>query len=68
MILYTSDVHCGIDQGFGYTSFDDAQIVLSGIKTDYQVLIDYITETLGGVIGEEYEDPAGQGRITFTEE
>ena len=32
------------------------------------MLIDYITETLGGVIGEEYEDLTGEGRIVIVEE
>ena len=32
---------------------------------DNQVLITYITESLGGVIGEEYAEPYGQGRITI---
>jgi hypothetical protein len=38
------------------------------VKLDNQVLIDYITETLGGVVGEEYADPYGQGRIVIVEE
>jgi hypothetical protein len=29
------------------------------------VLIDYAVETLGGVIGEAYADPCGEGRITI---
>ena len=33
------------------------------MKLDNQVLIDYITETLGGVVGEGYDNPYGQGRI-----
>ncbi len=33
------------------------------MKLDNQVLIDYITETLGGVNGEEYANPYGRGRI-----
>jgi hypothetical protein len=35
---------------------------------DNQVLIDYITGTLGGSVGEEYDNPYGQGRITIVKE
>ena len=35
---------------------------------DNQVLIDYITDTLGGEIGEGYSDPYGQERIIAVEE
>ena len=57
-----------LDHGDGYTMFDGAPLLQDSVKLDNQVLIDYITETLGGVIGEEYEDPYGQGRITIVEE
>ena len=33
------------------------------IKSDNQLLIDYILDTLGGNVGSEYSDPYGQGRI-----
>ena len=33
------------------------------MKLDNQVLIDYITQSLGGVVGEAYANPYGQGRI-----
>ena len=32
---------------------------------DNQVLITYITEGLGGVVGEAYAEPYGQGRIVI---
>ena len=35
---------------------------------DNQVLITYIRDYLGGVVGEEYSDIYGQGRIIFVEE
>ena len=47
--------------------FDDAKLLQDRIKLDNQVLIDYITDTLGGVVGDEYSDPYGQGRIKITE-
>ncbi len=47
----------------GYTMFKDAPILQNKVKIDNQLLIDYIRDTLGGQIGEEYADPYGQGRI-----
>ena len=57
-----------LDHGDGYTMFDGAPLLQDSVKLDNQVLIDYITENLGGVIGEEYEDLTGQGRIVIFEE
>lgn len=48
--------------GDGFSMFQDNEFVIDGGLTDYQVLIDYITEYLDGIVGEEYEQP--QGRIT----
>ena len=56
------------DQGDGYTMFDGCNILQDEVKLDNQVLKDYITGTLGGVIGEEYSDPYGQGRIIAVDE
>ena len=57
-----------LEHGDGYTMFDGARILQNSVKLDNQVLIDYITESLGGVIGPEYEEPTGQGRIVIVEE
>ena len=57
-----------LNNGDGFTAFDGAKLLQDRVKLDNQVLIDYITETLGGVIGEEYEDLTGQGRIVIVEE
>ena len=57
-----------LNNGDGYTMFDGAPLLQDRVKLDNQVLIDYITETLGGVIGEEYEELTGQGRIVIVEE
>ena len=54
--------------GDGYTAFDGAQILQNSVKLDNQVLIDYIVDTLGGSIGEQYEDLTGEGRIVIVEE
>ena len=56
------------NNGDGYTMFAGANILQDEVKLDNQVLKDYITGTLGGVIGEEYADPYGQGRIIAVEE
>ena len=54
-----------LDHGDGYTMFDGAALLQDRVKIDNQVLIDYITDTLGGTVGDEYADPFGQGRITI---
>ena len=49
----------------GYTMFYEAPMIREDIMLDNQMLIDYITESLGGVIGKEYEDQTGDGRIVI---
>ena len=56
-----------VENGDGFTMFDGAPVLQNCVKLDNQLLIDYITETLGGVIGAEYGEPGGQGRIVITE-
>ena len=53
------------EHGDGYTMFDDAKVIEDSTKLDNQVLIDYIKEDLKGVIGEEYTDLYGEGRIVI---
>ncbi|MBQ3404247.1 MAG: bifunctional metallophosphatase/5'-nucleotidase [Oscillospiraceae bacterium] len=53
------------EKGDGYAMFDGAPVLQDRVKQDSQVLIDYITDSLGGQIGEDYADPYGQGRISF---
>jgi len=57
-----------LNGGDGYSMFAGANVLLNSVKLDNQVLIDYITQTLDGLVGEEYADPHGQGRITVYEE
>ena len=57
-----------LENGDGYTMFDGAPLLQDCVKLDNQVLIDYIRDSLGGVIGEEYTELTGQGRIVFVEE
>ena len=52
-----------LNNGDGYTMYDGATVLQESVKLDNQVLIDYITETLGGSVGAGYEEPYGQGRI-----
>jgi len=53
--------------GDGYTMFQDNTFLLDSIMIDNQVLINYIVDGLGGVVGEDYADPHGQGRIVAVE-
>ena len=55
-----------LNQGDGFNMFDGCKILQQSVKLDYQVLI--VVDTLGGVVGEEYADPYGQGRIIAVEE
>ncbi|MBR4657005.1 MAG: 5'-nucleotidase C-terminal domain-containing protein [Oscillospiraceae bacterium] len=57
-----------LEHGDGYTMFDGCRVLQDSVKLDNQLLIDYITDTLGGVVGEEYADPYGQGRIVAVTE
>ena len=52
-----------LNNGDGYTMFDGANVLQESVKLDNQVLMDYIIDTLGGVVSEAYENPYGQGRI-----
>ncbi|MEG1676463.1 MAG: bifunctional UDP-sugar hydrolase/5'-nucleotidase [Clostridia bacterium] len=54
--------------GDGYTMFQDNPLLLDVIMLDNQVLINYITKSLGGVVGADYAEPYGQGRIVAVPE
>lgn len=51
--------------GDGMTMFTGCNVLMRDITTDVDALYTYINQDLGGVIGEEYADPSGQGRITI---
>ncbi len=51
--------------GDGMNMFTDCNVVLDDVMSDVEVLSTYINETLGGVVGDAYANPAGQGRITI---
>ncbi len=50
--------------GDGFVMFKDDSVLKDCVMLDNQVLIDYIVEHLGGVVGADYAEPTGQGRIT----
>ena len=54
-----------VSLGDGMAMFEGAKLIDSEGTLDIELLEGYITQYLGGVIGEEYAQP--QGRITFTE-
>ncbi len=54
--------------GDGLTAFDGAAIQIENAGLDSRILIDYIVDTLGGVIPDDYADPTGQGRIVILDE
>ncbi|MBQ3394177.1 MAG: bifunctional metallophosphatase/5'-nucleotidase [Oscillospiraceae bacterium] len=56
------------DNGDGFTMFEGCNILQDEVKLDNQVLIDYITKTLGGNVGTRYAEPYGEGRIVAVEE
>ena len=57
-----------LNQGDGYSMFGGCKLLQDRVKLDNQVLIDYIVDTLGGSVGEQYDNPYGEGRIVIVEE
>jgi 2',3'-cyclic-nucleotide 2'-phosphodiesterase (5'-nucleotidase family) len=51
--------------GSGVDHFMDNKLIADEVMIDNQVLIGYIRDELSGVVGQEYADPYGQGRITI---
>ncbi len=49
--------------GSGFNMFMDNTLIQDCTMLDNQLLIDYITDYLGGTIGSGYENPYGEGRI-----
>ena len=50
--------------GDGFTMFRESEVLEDAEETDSEVLLEYISSLENGMIGEEYADPYGQGRIT----
>lgn len=51
--------------GDGYIMFRDNTLLQDCTMLDNQLLIEYITQSLGGTVGEQYANPYGDGRITI---
>lgn len=54
--------------GDGTNMFMNCAVLQDEVMLDNQVLINYITDTLGGVVGEQYANPYGEGRIVAVPE
>lgn len=54
--------------GDGFSMFGGCNVLQDEVMLDNQVLINYITGVLDGVVGQEYADPYGAGRIVAVEE
>ena len=54
--------------GDGFTMFKGDKLLKDCVMIDNQVLINYMTGTLKGVVGSEYSNPRGQGRITIVDQ
>ncbi len=51
--------------GDGMTMFEGSNVIRDEVMTDVDLLSAYIRTNLGGNVGTDYADPAGQGRITI---
>lgn len=65
--LYTVASHgyMLLEGGDGMSMFKGATVLLENVMIDNQALIDYMTQDLGGRIGQEYASPQGQSRIVM---
>ena len=54
-----------LKKGDGNTAFVGANVINACVMPDSQALIQYIQEKLGGEIGDGYDNPYGEGRITI---
>ena len=56
-----------LGNGDGNTAFDKAEVLVNDAGLDNQILIGFISDKMGGSIGEDYADPYGNGRIVIKE-
>lgn len=54
--------------GDGMAMFKGSTLLQDSVMLDNQVLITYIVQGLNGVVGEQYQNPYGQGRIVAVAE
>ena len=52
-----------LNGGDGINMFRDNEVVVQPVILDNQILISYIQKNLNGVVGSQYSNPYGQGRI-----
>lgn len=57
-----------LNGGDGYSMFAGCPVLQRSVMLDNQVLINYITKDLEGLIGDNYANPYGAGRIVAVEE
>lgn len=55
------------NSGDGFTMFAGCKVLRDMVMVDNQMLMQYISETLNGTIGEAYANPFGQERIVAVE-
>ena len=55
-------------EGAGFTMLREAKVLMGSDAVDSEVLEEYISGKLNGVVGEEYADPHGQGRMSTKED
>lgn len=65
----TGSAYVLLQGGDGLTMLGDAKIIQDeGLPCDYEMLIQYFTETLGGTLcAEKYSNPDGDGRIIIVD-
>lgn len=51
--------------GDGMTMFENSNVIRDEVMTDVDLLSSYIRTNLGGNVGSDYANPAGQGRIVI---
>lgn len=51
--------------GDGMTMFENSNVIRDEVMTDVDLLSTYIRTNLGGNVGSDYANPAGQGRIVI---
>ncbi|WP_349674515.1 bifunctional UDP-sugar hydrolase/5'-nucleotidase [Lacrimispora sp.] len=51
--------------GDGMTMFKNSKVIRDDVMTDVDILSAFIRNNLGGNVGTDYANPAGQGRITI---
>ena len=56
-----------LQEGDGFNMFNGCPVLQEGSVIDNQVYIDYLSDTMGGIVSGDYADPTGDGRIVVLE-